>query len=274
MSNSIYDHGYGTEWTDLYINQRAGYYTSVADFHDHPFYEINLILSGNVKILLKDRVVDGNGNFIVVTKPGTPHFISCSPDVLYSRLYLSFSDAFVAGYIPEWENLLTLFGEGGWIAALSPEQTEFCRVQIEEIRNEQSRFRQRLMILCLLSHLADLETKIETTPSVTPPYIVEALSYINSHYQKKILTEDLAHRLFICRTTLMTAFKKYTGTTLNEYLIHLRLKNALRLLREGKTVQEAAEQCGFCDSSGLNRCFKRYYQMTPRQYLLKKKRGY
>ena len=271
MNNSLFNHGYGSEWTDLYIEQREGYYTSVSDFHQHPFYELNLILSGNVKILLKDRVVDGSGNFIVLTKPGTPHFISCSPEVLYSRLYLSFSDAFIADYIPEWKNLLTLFGEGGRIAALSPEQTEFCRKQIEAIRSEQSRFRQRLMILCLLSHLADMETAVQTTPTATPRYIIDALSYLNRHYREKIVAEDLARRLFICRTTLMTAFKKYTGTTLNEYLIHLRLKNALHLLRDGKTVQQAAEQCGFCDSSGLIRCFKRYYQMTPRQYLSQKK---
>ncbi len=271
MKNGLYDHGFGTDWSDLYIQRREGYYTSVADFHQHPFYEINLILSGNVRILLKDRAEDGCGNFIVLTRPQTPHFISCKPDTLYSRLYLSFSDAFIADCIPEWDTLETVFGKTGSIIPLTGEQTALCEETITRIQKETAPFRQRLLILYLLSQLNEFAGG-KRPMAAAPAYVIGALSYIGTHYSEKIVAEELARRLFISRTTLMTGFKKYTGTTLNEYLIRYRLKNVLHLLQQGKTEQEAAERCGLYDSSGLIRSFKQRYGMTPRQYLNRKDR--
>ena len=40
----IYDYGFGTVWSDVHVSYREGYYTSVTDYHEHSFYEINLIL--------------------------------------------------------------------------------------------------------------------------------------------------------------------------------------------------------------------------------------
>lgn len=263
-----YDHGYGERWYDLLIQRREGYHTSVTGLHEHPFFEINLILSGRVKMLLQDQVQDGCGNFLVLTKPATPHFISCRPDTLYSRLYLSFSPDFVAGMVAEWRTLEAVFGKTGRILPLTPQQTAFCKSTVEQIEGEQDPFRQRLLILYLLSHVGEWTKEKDPAPAA-PVYILKALSYLNTHYPQKIVAEELARKLFISRTTLMTAFKKYTGSTLNDYLTRHRLRQAIYLLRQGNTEQQAAELCGLGDGSGLIRSFKRCYGMTPRQYLTK-----
>ncbi len=65
----------------------------------------------------------------------------------------------------------------------------------------------------------------------------------------------------------MTEFKKYTGSTLNDYIIHCRLKNAVSLLYKGTAEQQIEEKCGFGDVSNLIRCFKRVYGTTPKKYL-------
>lgn len=114
MKNSSYDFGYGIKWKDAYVNYREGYYSSVTDFHEHDFYEINLILSGNIKILLANRAEEVTQSRIVLTRPGTPYFISCKPDALYSRLYLVFSKEFIAENSPEWNQLEQVFGESGF----------------------------------------------------------------------------------------------------------------------------------------------------------------
>ena len=68
-SNNMYDYGYGKLWNDVHVERRSGYSTSVTDFHKHSFYEINLILSGNIKILLQDRFEEGTENKIVSPDP-------------------------------------------------------------------------------------------------------------------------------------------------------------------------------------------------------------
>ena len=95
VKNVLYDHGYQNQWTDVYVEIRERYKTSVTDFHEHDFYEINLILSGDVKVFAANQVVDGTSNKIVLAKPDTPHFVSCNSDVLYSSVYLVFSDEFI-----------------------------------------------------------------------------------------------------------------------------------------------------------------------------------
>lgn len=265
--SDAYDYGFGKVWNEVYVNYREGYSTSVIDYHKHSFYEINLILSGNVNILLSDRAEAGSGNRIVLTRPGTPHYIACKPDTLYSRLYLVFTHAFAADHIAEWSQLAAVFGEHGSIIAVTPEETELLRALIEQIQRESSLLGQRLLVYYLLSRVSALSGAEGRPAQKIPPYIMEAIAYLESHYAEKILAADLARMLHIGRTTLMTEFKKHTGSTMAEYLVHCRLRNALRLLGEGKTLESTADQCGFSDSSSLIRRFKQCYGATPRQYI-------
>ncbi len=263
LDNMLYRHG----WHNCHVDYYEGYRTQMLDFHAHDYYEISLILSGYVKVFLSDHVQEGTESRIVLSSPQTPHFIYRNPDVFYSRLNLLFFHEYLADYVPEWELLRTVFGKSGRVITLRAEQTAFCKEKIRKIECESEPFRQRLLILCLLSHLSELVGSDATTSSQIPHYVTEALTYIGEHYPEKILAEDLAWKLGIGRTTLMTAFEKHTGSTLGDYLMRCRVKNATRMLRTGLTEQGAAEACGFGDVCNLIRAFKRCHGMMPRQYL-------
>ncbi len=268
MKNELYDHGYQKEWTDIYVEKRERYKTSVTDFHEHDFYEINLILSGDVKAFAANQVVDGTSNKIVLAKPDTPHFVSCNPGILYSSVYLVFSKDFIKNYDIECTNAMTVFGDKGNIFTLSAEQTDTCLKIIKSIEDESSLFRKKLLVFYLLSYVNDISEEASSDEKNIPEPICEALDYINGHYMEKIVAKDLADKLYIGRTTLMTQFKKYTGKTLNEYIVNCRLRNAIKLLAEGKTEYEAAVCSGFSDSSAFIQCFKRILKMTPKQYMV------
>lgn len=269
IKNALYDHGYGTKWNDIYVEKRERYHTSVTDFHEHDFFEINLILSGNVKVLLTDQVNDEAISKIVLAKPNTTHFISCSPDVLYSSLYLNFTMDFIASWIPEHRQLLSVFGENGKIVRLTDRQRDCLKEIILNIEMESDKTRQKLLIMYLLSFVNDFSDAVNTKHKQTPAYIIDALIYIDEHYPEKIIAKELAIRLFIGRTTLMTDFKKYTGRTLNNYINHVRLSNAHTLLQNGETEELVAVKCGFGDASNLIRCYKKYFGVTPKQYIRK-----
>ena len=259
---------YRRTWNNCLVDYYEGYRTQMVDFHAHDYYEISLILSGYVKVFVSDHVQEGTDSCIVLSSPKTPHFISRDPDRFYSRLNLLFSDDFIAGYVPEWEQLRGVFGSDGRVISLNDSQAAFYKEQLLKIRDETEPFRQRLLILALLSHLLELEGISDPPPSEIPHYVTGALTYIGEHYPEKILAEQLAWQLGIGRTTLMTAFKKYTGSTLGDYLMRCRVKNAVRMLRVGVTEQVCAEACGFGDTCTLIRAFKKCYGMTPRQLLL------
>ncbi|MBQ9784575.1 MAG: helix-turn-helix transcriptional regulator [Clostridia bacterium] len=265
---------YKRTWNDCHVDYYEGYRSQMVDFHAHDYYEISLILSGYVKVFVSDHVQEGTESCIVLSSPKTPHFIYRDPDSFYSRINLLFSHEFLADYVPEWEQLRTVFGSSGRVLSLSPEQAAFSKQKMLEIQAEPEPFRKRLLILCLLSHLSELFGKDATVLSEIPHYVTGALTYIGEHYAEKILAETLAWHLGVGRTTLMTAFKKYTGSTLGDYLMRCRVKNATRMLRAGVTEQDAAEACGFGNACSLIRAFKRCYNMTPKLYLAAEKVGH
>lgn len=262
-----YDYGYGTVWKTAHVEYREGYSTSVTDYHQHEFYEINLILSGNVKILLSDRSEEGIENRVVLTRPGTPHYIACQPDTLYSRLYLVFTHAHVADFLPEWAQFSTLFGEGGSILSITPQDSQRLREGMRQIQAEDDPFRQRLLIYHLLSCLSELSGDADRVTKKAPSYVMEALSYLEEHYPERLTAQALARSLYIGRTALMTEFKRYVGCTVGDYLTGVRLRHAVRLLREGETLEHTAHVCGFSDSSSLVRVFRRQYGVPPRKYI-------
>ena len=267
MKNTLYDHGYHTKWNDVYVERRERYQTSVTDFHEHDFYEINLILSGNVKALVENQTVEGTTCMIVLAKPDTSHFISCKPDILYSSLFLVFSEDFINSYDIQTINLLSVFGEKGAIFTLTAEEKEACSSIIKFIEREENQLRKRFLVFYLLSYIEDISKQQKTHMQTIPEQIYEALTYINKHYMERIVAQELADSLYIGRTTLMTQIKKYTGKTLHEYIINCRLKNSIKLLLEGKSEYEAAICSGFSDSSSFIQCFKRTFKMTPKQYI-------
>lgn len=270
MHNPLYDNGFGVDWTEQCVYRRDSYLTSVLDFHEHEFYEINLLLSGRIRVLFPNRYAENEECCAVLTAPGTPHYISCDSNECISRLYLCFSHDFIANFSVEARHLLDLFGESGAIVRLSEAQREECRDMILRIDSEENRLRRQLLILFLLSRLNEFAGNGEETFRGVPRYITDALTYIDDHFAEKLTAESLARQVGIGRTTLMLGFRSYTGSTLNGYLVNRRLRYALRLLKEGKNVQEAAERSGFNDSSNLIRSFKKVFGSTPKQYLMKR----
>ncbi len=269
MSVALFQNGYGTDWKDIRLDRYSAFYPNMSDYHMHEYFEISLILSGNVHVLLADQAVHSTEAKLVLLRPFTPHFIYCEPDRLYSRRNVLFAPDFLSDSLTEWQSLNHVFRENGAILTLSDKQTEQYLALVEQIENENSILRKRLLLLYFLSLISDAMRESGEVLSL-PAYISGALSYISTHYSEHIIAGELADRLGVGRTTLMTGFKKYTGTTLNECLARCRLKHAIALLREGQTEQQVAETCGFGDPCALIRSFKRFFGKTPRQYINEK----
>ena len=267
MSIYLDEHGFRKSWHDLTTDRYQGYMPRMTDYHMHQYYEVSLIISGNVKVLLSDATVDSTESKIVLLRPQTPHFIMCEPDRLYRRTNVLFYHDFINDNTPEWQSFMHLFGENGRIVRITPEQCAEYEELIKKMEKEPSPFRRKLLLLFYLSLVSD-RLDADEPKTVIPAYVTEAMTYISENYSKKIVASELAQNLHIGRTTLMTAFKKYTGTTLNEYIARCRLKNAMIAMRQGKKEQQIAEECGFTDLCNMIRCFKRYFHMTPKQYLV------
>lgn len=96
---------------------------------------------------------------------------------------------------------------------------------------------------------------------------IEVIYYLQSCYSRKITIDKLAEEFHTNRTTLLSDFKKYTGQSINSYLIQLRLMMASTLLRDTElSVDEICERTGFSDISYFSKVFKKKICHTPSEY--------
>ena len=68
-------------------------------------------------------------------------------------------------------------------------------------------------------------------------------------------------------STLLPVFRKVTGYSPIDYLLHVRLAKAAELLLKSElSIFEIASECGFTDSNYFSRQFRKYYNSSPRDY--------
>lgn len=80
--------------------------------------------------------------------------------------------------------------------------------------------------------------------------------------------EKLSILMAMSRPALFKKFKIITGQSLQEYINAIRFKKAVELLYQSKyNITEVAYQVGFEDSKYFSTAFKKFYGLTPSEYL-------
>lgn len=98
-----------------------------------------------------------------------------------------------------------------------------------------------------------------------PTSILNAINYINSHLHDPLLSIDiLAEVAGFSRYHFSRQFLQSVGMAPGEYVADVRIKEALRLLRETKLpVKEIAFKCGFVDPNYFCKAFRKKTGMAP-----------
>ena len=101
----------------------------------------------------------------------------------------------------------------------------------------------------------------ETRPT---PLVKKAVEYLNDHYyQPSVSVEKVAAAVGVSRYHLSHIFKEVTGKTLSGYWQSLRCERAKKLLAQGASVAQAAEQCGFSSQSYFCRAYQKHFGVLP-----------
>jgi AraC-like DNA-binding protein len=89
---------------------------------------------------------------------------------------------------------------------------------------------------------------------------------MNARLAEDLSVADLAGVAQMSEFHFIRAFHKAIGLPPHAYLTQLRLRAAQGLLRERRSLADAAIGAGFYDQSHLTKHFKRTYGITPAQY--------
>ena len=102
---------------------------------------------------------------------------------------------------------------------------------------------------------------------LTLPALCRALDTIHGRLGEKVTLKDIADTACMSRFHFARLFRRSTGYSPMEYLLHARLEQAKSLLRQhAMPISDIAASMGFADQSHLTRHFRRAVGMTPLQY--------
>ena len=111
--------------------------------------------------------------------------------------------------------------------------------------------------------LFEMYASLFSEKKTTHDYVRRVKDYIQAVYMQDISVEEIAESMNLNRRYLSRYFKQRTGMTVQDYLIHVRMEEAKRLLLKGKSVNEASVLCGYPDPFHFSKMFKRLFGISP-----------
>ena len=117
----------------------------------------------------------------------------------------------------------------------------------------------------------DLEEQVDKIRIKTPDekLLERIMDCINKNLKNSDLSVDMiADEVGISRVHLHRKMKELTGQTPHDFIRNIRLKRAAQLLaNQGMNVTEVMYACGFANSASFSTVFKKFYGMSPRDYM-------
>jgi LacI family transcriptional regulator len=125
---------------------------------------------------------------------------------------------------------------------------------------------------CFVPPLKIVTRLSSDTIAVEDPAVARALRVIRERACHRIRLNDIAEVVGVSRSVLQRRFQSILGRTINQELIHQRLKVAQALLMETKlSLPEIAERAGFQHQEYMGVIFRAHLKRTPASFRPKKR---
>lgn len=256
-----------------------------ATYHWHPEMEILLIESGKLSITIETQEYIGVSGDIFFINQGLLHTIYAQPGentaynaIVFDLSFLSFQmyDYVQSRYLsPILSGKLKFPLKVSSSHKLSPVLYGFLQKILSS--NDQHRvhyqFETKLNLLSILMVLFKEDMFIQDSDRISSisaeqvSQIKSILSYIDSHYQEKMLLDEIAYTCHLSPKYFSRYFKKQFGRSFTEYVNAYRIERSLYMLEGDEySISDIALQNGFESLSYYVKVFKLVMGMTPGEY--------
>ena len=99
------------------------------------------------------------------------------------------------------------------------------------------------------------------------PHIRNCIKYINENLSQKISVSSVSDYCGISADYLSQIFKKEIGENLSTYILRQKLEKSKTMLLGGASSKEICAETGFSSQAYFVTVFKRFYKMTPSEYI-------
>ena len=250
--------------------------------HRHKEYELNFIERGKgVRRIVGDSVEEiGDYELVLIGGEELEHVWeqgSCtSKDI--REITIQFSSDIFGGELlakNQFDSIRRMLQRAG--KGLSFPLGTIMKVYsvLDDIADEKERFVQFLKFLYIMYELSvsdDMRVLASSSfahsvQSYESRRVQKVKEYIDVNYARPLSLSCLADLVGMSPVAFSRFFRQRTGRTVSEYIVHIRLGYAARMLVDtSKNISEICYECGFNNLSNFNRTFKARRNYTPRDF--------
>jgi len=244
--------------------------------HYHDFYEVQLYLHDIGTLMIGGRDYKIKSGDIALIDIFEPHMLLRDPGADQDRYCFSLDPDFLLSSCSDHSNLLCIFSKSNRnYPVVHLDDADFAKylslldrynnIDISHGRD----IMERALLYELLANLYDRfydETHARPQDTGSIETIIRLVHHINEHIAEDLSLERLAAEVNFSRFYICRLFKKFTGYTLNKYIISKRLEKSAQLLRGSAPIGEISRQFGFNNYSCFYKAFKKEYGVGPDKY--------
>lgn len=251
-----------------------------APWHYHPEFELTYIVQGAGQRFVADSIEAFEAGDLVLLGAHVPHFWRNSVEfyqhnskLTAQAVVVQFPPQWVADFInkiPDFKSIssLLLKSENGLVfSSISPTLHQ----KLLQLPTLTEGFR----LVALLDILLQLATQTPFRSLASPTYRItiddsetermkRILEFTLAHFQEEISLETIADVAHLTVPAFCRYFKKRTKKTYIEYLNHLKVNHACKLLTTSElSVAQIGLECGFHNLSNFHQTFRRQIGQSP-----------
>jgi len=257
--------GLDLDWQVFFLYDCENHF-SPSFFHVQEYYEIIVIINSNRKYLTETTLFDAGYGDVLLFVPGERHMSIHVKDPLYERYYF-YIHPLLLRQLPEGARIAALFHRSAHIKNRISIPKDVFKELIPKDIFMQGTNAELLTVLSLfyqlLSRLLQIQDNQTEASDTTNLLLSEILHYIDSSYANIPSASAIAEHFDISPSYLARLFRNSLAISPYQYLMHIRLDEARRMLMKGASVTEACYACGFSDCSHFIQYFKRKMGITP-----------
>ena len=245
--------------------------------HYHDFYEINCVLKGSGVFYLDGDEYETTPGTVTLVNVNDLHNIVRQSSDYYERAYVYITESYLKAHSTPTTDLTACFRHYGEpvsrVIRIDPDELAAAISRLDERPGkgygDDIIYEQHFLELMIMLNKASLSDANGITPesSTVPKLIGDVMNYIGTHLDADLSLDALASQFFINKYYLSREFKKHMRVNLHEYTLTKRLIKSKELLREYGNAKKVYHMCGFKSYTHFLRCFRKEFDMTPREFL-------
>jgi len=250
-------------------------------YHYHPGCELLYVQQGTGKIVVNRRIYELEPGRVYFFQPFQLHIVQPEVDESkpYERTIMHFDPVGVDRSAEAFPDIQAFF-RNLWKRRLSEHSFDVTgsRAFLDSIcaafdagdrkESEQSNMLLLLQVIACLHRTSEGRVPVEGEEGArTLRYSENVMQWIEANYASDFAMETLAESLHLSKNYVSRVFRQETGTSVTDYLMARRIKEACRLLRStDASVERVGIEVGLPNASYFCHLFKRIVGVTPLQY--------